>query len=381
MQTAASNYFWFVAGRFVSGYALCVVAVAVQIYNAEVSPPEIRGRVVGLQQLMVALGIAVSYWVNYFVNANTDWNGNPIQFKLPLGLQVIPPVVLIIGLLSLPKSPRWLATKDRYAEARSALSYIRGLDENHHLIDEELQEMSSFLESTQGSTWTEVFGPKNLTRLWVGVPLILFQQFAGQNVINYFSPELFHRLGLNSNQEDLFATGLVGILKIVMTVPALYVVDRLGRRPLMIIGTIIMASSFYYIGTFNAISPGSGSLTVGGYFAIASIYLFMAGYAISWGIIHYVLPSEIYPLNIRAKAQSIGAVVDWGFQVVSIKIYPYIIGLSNGGLYFVSAGLLTLFLVWIVIFLPETKGLGLEDVDLAFDTFPRWRKVKKRLEY
>ena len=103
----------------------------------------------------------------------------------------------------------------------------------------------------------------------------------------------------------------------------------------------------------------------------------------SWGIMHYCLPAEIYPLNIRAKAQSIGAVTDWTFQVVSIKMYPYLMDLPYGGIYFLSAGLLTLFLVWIVFFLPETKGLHLEDVDLAFDLFPRWKQVpaSKRQHY
>ena len=136
---------------------------------------------------------------------------------------------------------------------------------------------------------------------------------------------------------------------------------------------------FHIKGTFNSLSPpGSSSNSIANYIAIAMIYIFMAGYAMSWGIMHYCLPAEIYPLNIRAKAQGIGAVVDWTFQVVCIKMYPYLIDLPNGGVYFLTAGLLTLFLIWIILFLPETKGLALEEVDLAFNTFPRWKTVRPK---
>jgi hypothetical protein len=189
---------------------------------------------------------------------------------------------------------------------------------------------------------------------------------------------------------------MVGILKVLITIPALIAVDRLGRRPLMIGGTITMTCAFYYIGKiifrlqissifilgifYSLSSPESGSNSIANYIAIGMIYIFMAGYALSWGIMHYCLPAELYPLNIRAKAQGIGAIVDWTFQVVAIKMYPYLIDLPNGGVYYLTAGLLTLFLIWIIVFLPETKGLGLEEVDLAFDTFPRWKTVKLRAQ-
>lgn len=276
IQTVAPSFLWFVIGRFISGFSLCVIAVAVQVYNAEVSPSHIRGRVVGLQQFMVCIGIAASYWINYFVDTSEAWKGNSIQYSLPLGLQVVPPVVLFAGLLFLPQSPRWLATKGDYIGARKALANVRELAENDAAIDQELSDIAEFVDNHQTSTWTEVFGGKNMKRLSVGVPLILFQQFAGQNIINYFSPTLFSGLGLNQQSADLFATGMVGLLKVIITIPALMAVDRLGRRPLMIWGTIIMAGAFYYIGVFNVVSPANGkSITAGGYVAIGMIYVFM----------------------------------------------------------------------------------------------------------
>jgi hypothetical protein len=129
-----------------------------------------------MQQFMVCIGIASSYWINYFVGTYEPWKGNPIQYTLPLGLQVLPPLILFGGLLFLPKSPRWLAIKGDYLGARKALANIRELPQEHPDIDEELCEIAEFVDNNQTSTWMEVFGKKNMQRLSIGVPLILFQQ-------------------------------------------------------------------------------------------------------------------------------------------------------------------------------------------------------------
>jgi MFS family permease len=119
-------------------------------------------------------------------------------------------------------------------------------------------------------------------------------------MINYFAPTVFEHIGITGQSASLFATGFIGIVRMIMTVPALYVIDRLGRRPLMLIGTGVMLLSFFYIGGYSAISSGQG-INGWGYLAIALIYVFMSGYSISWGILHYVIPAEIYPQNIRYR--------------------------------------------------------------------------------
>lgn len=193
-------------------------------------------------------------------------------------------------------------------------------------------------------------------------------------MITYFAPTVFHDLGLTGKSADLLATGLIGIVRMIMTFPALYVIDKLGRRPLMLIGTSVMMISFLYIGIYATLHQGP--VNEWGYIAITLIYFFMSGYSISWGILHYVIPAEIYPQEIRAKAETVGAAFEGLFQILSIKMAPVIIEkLSTGNVFFLYMSLLSFYFCWIFVCLPETKGLGLEQIHLAFSTWKRWKPV------
>ncbi|KAI8906001.1 general substrate transporter [Gorgonomyces haynaldii] len=377
LQTVAQSFWIMCLGRFISGAGLAVLAISVSIYNAEIAPREIRGRIIGLQQLMVAIGIAAAYWMNY-IFAKVDTSANPaLRLEIPLGLQLVPSVLLAVGIFYVPESPRWLVMKGKIDEARAALARVRELPQDSEEVNNELQDIVTYLETRQTSTWKETFGKENRPRLGVGLPLVLFQQFAGQNLINYFAPEIFKNIGITGEANDLFATGVVGIVKMVMTVPSLWVIDRAGRRPLMLIGTVVMLASFFYIGIYKQVTSNETAVDTAGYLAIIMVYIFMAGYAISWGVLHYVLPGEIYPQNIRAKAETLNGIVDGIFQIVSIKIGPILINtLPKGGVYFFYAACLTVFLVWIFVCLPETKGIALEDMGIVFANWKRWQKVE-----
>jgi predicted MFS family arabinose efflux permease len=152
----------------------------------------------------------------------------------------------------MPQSPRWLATRNRIIEARLCLAKIRRLPPDSVQINTEMTEITDSLNSTQ-SSWSQTLTSQNLHRLSLGIPFIIFQQFLGQNLLNYYSPLLFKTLGLDSNGTDLLATGVIGVVKIIMTLPALIAVDRYGRRPLMLTGTVLMALSFYYIGYYTSL--------------------------------------------------------------------------------------------------------------------------------
>ena len=262
IQTLSHSLEVMLVGRFISGIAVSVMSVAVSMYNTEMAPSKIRGTIVGAQQLMVAVGSAFAYWLNYLMR-NVEGQA---QVVVPLGLQLVPAVFLFAGLIFLPRSPRWLASQGLLVEARESLAKIRQLPLSSDAVNDEMEEITTFLDQHKSSFWSEVFSPDNLQRLQIGVPFILFQQFLGQNLINYYSPTLFKSLGLDSNGADLFATGFIGIIKILMTVPALILVDKLGRRPLMLTGTILMAGSFYFIGYYTTLN--STSIGVAGYVVI-----------------------------------------------------------------------------------------------------------------
>ncbi|KAI8895509.1 general substrate transporter [Globomyces pollinis-pini] len=360
-QTVCWNLYIFYLGRLLSGFGLFCMIVSVALYNAEMASTHIRGRIVGIQQLMVVIGSAISYWINYFITFIDFTDNPPNQFRIPLGLQLVPSIILFCGCFFIPRSARWLCMKSRFSEAKESLAFIRELSTTDEEIQNEIDTIQDHLRSQHISNWSDVFSSSNLDRLYIGVVFVILQQFAGQNLIHYFAPVLFQKIGLNNGQ-DLLATGFVGIVKLIMTIPALMIVDVLGRRPLMLFGTLLMASSFMYIGVYIYTTPLV--FNSWGYGAIGCIYIFMTGYTISWGIMHYVIPSEIYPVHLRAKSGTVGILFELLFQVLSIKTAPTVIhDLPNGGVFFLYTGFLTLFLLWIYFYLPETKGVPLEDID------------------
>ena len=373
LQTFAWDYWSLVLGRMVSGFGLAVMMISISMYNSEVAPTHIRGQIIGVQQLMVATGIAIAYWTNYFM-AESSVQGQGV-FRIPLGMQIVPCIMLLVGVQFVPKSPRWLLTKGRTIEALESLMVLRELGPTDPILLDELLQMSDALEDRDESKWIQVLEPANLKRFSVGITILVFQQFAGQNLINYFAPTMFKQMGLTSGNSDLFATGFVGIDKMVMSLPGLYFVDRLGRRPLMLFGTVVMAASFYTIGVYTQFF-NDGHVGLMGYIAIGCVYTFMAAYSMSWGVLHYIIPAEIYPQHVRAKSETVGALFEGAFNILSVKLAPVILhSQSGGGTFFIFGALLTVFLVWIFVSFPETKGLALEDVDVVFSTWKRWKPI------
>jgi MFS family permease len=162
----------------------------------------------------------------------------------------------------------------------------------------------------------------------------MLQQFAGQNIINYFSPIIFRSIGLSaSSSADLLATGIIGIVRMIATVPALFAIDKFGRRPLLLGGTVIMALSFYYIGGYLEAYPPtkdeSADITAWGYLAVSCVYTFIGAYSMSWGVLHYVIPSEVFPTHLRAKAETLSGILEGAMQIASIQLAPLLISVLD----------------------------------------------------
>jgi MFS family permease len=254
------------------GMGVGSLSMIVPMYNAEIAPPEVRGALVGLQQLSITLGIMISFWIDYGTNfiGGTGAGQKESAWLVPLCLQLVPAVLLGVGMLFMPFSPRWLVHHNRETEALRVLARLRGLPEDNDLIELEYAEIkaqSLFEKKTLQENWPHLqeltamntaklqfvaigslFKTKAMfKRVIVATLTMFFQQWTGINAILYYAPTIFGGLGLSSNSVSLLATGVVGIVMWIATIPAVLYVDSWGRKPTLIVGAIGMASCHFII--------------------------------------------------------------------------------------------------------------------------------------
>lgn len=364
LQTAAPNVATLFVGRAVGGFALAWANIAVQIYTTECSPAEIRGTVVGIQQVMLTMGAAMAYWINYGLALHQGTLGNAI-FRIPFGLQFLPVVLMIFFVSFLPKSPRWLVLHDRDDDARKSLANLWSTDPSDDRVITEVAQIRTFSDAHPDATWTQVFSKTNFPRISVAVSLILFQQFTGQNLILYYAPRVFAGLGISSSTSGLLATGVVGLVKFTMSIFSILIIDTFGRRPLLLSGTLLMVIAFFYIGAETHIMPvqtlNGASIT-----GIVMVYVFILAYSYSWGTCHYIIVSEVLTNELRAKCQVLTGGTDWLFQYVTIQASSSMLKNLGGRTYFAFATFNTFFLIYFYFFLPETAQHKLEGMSSAF---------------
>lgn len=343
-----------VGARIVIGVAIGLASAAAPVYISEVAPPESRGRLVSFFQLAVTIGILIAYLVGLAFNGIEGW-------RWMLGLGVVPALALAFGMLRMPQSPRWLVmTGDDFA-ARATLAKIRVDDPD--TIDREIEEIKESIDEKPGA-WSELLQPVVKAALVVGVGLAILQQVTGINTVIYYAPTIIEFTGVNSSAGSILAAVGVGIINVAMTVVALRLLDRAGRRTLLMIGVSGMSISLFALG--GAFVGGGGS-TLASVVAIASLMLYVASFAISLGPIFWLLNAEIYPLGVRSKAAGVGTMANWTFNfIVSLTFLLLIEALGRSGAFWLYGGIgvLTLIFCWTLV--PETKGKHLEDIQAIF---------------
>ncbi|KAL2865080.1 sugar porter family MFS transporter [Aspergillus lucknowensis] len=425
-QCVAINVPMIFAGRAVAGLAVGMLTMVVPLYISEVSIPEIRGGLVVVQQLSVTIGILISYWIDYGSNyiggsrcapdlpysngvsfdpysdvpvggctgqSNTSW-------RLPLGIQIAPAVVLGIGMLFFPDSPRWLLMKEFDDEALSALSRLRRQARDSPALQNEYLEIraSIMLENTFAREHFPNFSGFRLhaaqylsfltnwsrfKRLAIGCCVMFFQQFMGCNAIIYYAPTIFGQLGLDGTTTSLLATGVYGIVNCLSTLPALLFIDKVGRRVLLMAGATGTCISLVIVG---AIVGAYGTSLVehksAGWAGIAFIYIYDVNFSYSFAPIGWVLPSEIFNLSIRSKAISITTSATWMCNFIIGLVTPDMLDSITWGTYIFFAAFCLLALAFTFFVIPETRGKTLEDMDLIFgDTAAHEEKERiKRIE-
>jgi sugar porter (SP) family MFS transporter len=343
-----------VLARLLVGLAIGVASYAVPLYISELAPPQSRGWMVSLNQLAITVGILVSYVVDYALSASSGW-------RWMLGLAVVPSVLLFIGVALLPDTPRWLVRNGQLDAARRVLMRVRG----GHTVEGELAEIESTLHTRTGG-WSELLAPTVRIALVVGIGLAIFQQVTGINTVIYYAPTIVQMAGIPSASGAILATSGIGLVNVLMTVVAMVLLDRVGRRPLLIGGMLVMAIALAVLGLAFALTGLAGSL---GAIAVASMMVYVGAFAVSLGPIFWLLIAEIYPLRIRGRAMGVATTANWASNLLVSLTFLTLTQVFGASLTFWLYALLTVAaLVFAYKLVPETKGRTLEAIERFWHT-------------
>lgn len=340
---------WLIVGRIIVGFAIGISSFTAPLYISEVSPAEHRGMLVSFNQLFITIGIVLSYLVDYVFSNDALW-------RWMLGVGVIPAFILLIGMICLPESPRWLLSKGFEDKARKVLHKIHGRLE----VEKEYKEIEASLRQQQGG-WKMLFQRWLTPAIIIGFGLAFFQQVAGINTIIYYAPTIFQMAGFQNATSAILATTGVGILNVLFTIIALPLIDKWGRRPLLILGTIGMILSLGALGF--AFSAASQSVMLK-WIALGSVMLYIPCFAASLGPIVWLMIAEIFPLKVRGLAASLSASVNWGTNMlVALTFLVLIQSLGAHGTFWLYSAMCVLCLIFIYFFVPETKDITLEQIE------------------
>ncbi|KAI1487388.1 putative hexose transport-related protein [Biscogniauxia mediterranea] len=380
-------------GRFVTGMGVGALAAIVPIYNSEVAPPEVRGALVALQQFAITFGIMVSFWVDYgtnYIGGTALGAQRDAAWLVPICLQLLPAAVLFAGMLLMPFSPRWLAHHGREAEARRVLASLRGLAPDHELVELEFLEIKAqsqfekrtvaehfphLREQTNWNTFKlqfvaikSLFQTKAMfRRVIVATVTMFFQQWTGINAVLYYAPSIFKQLGMSGNTTRLLATGVVGIVMFIATIPAVLYIDRVGRKPVLAVGAIGMATCHIIIAVIVAKNADQwASQPASGWAAVVMVWLFVIHFGYSWGPCSWIIIAEIWPLSSRPYGVTLGASSNWMNNFIVGQVTPDLLNKIGYGTYILFGVLTFIGAGFIWFFVPETKRLTLEEMDVIF---------------
>ena len=337
------------AARAIIGVAIGTASMLTPLYLAEIAPKGRRGFIVSLNQFCITAGILLSYIVDFCL---ADVAGN---WRWMLGAGAVPGVILFLGMLTLPDSPRWLAGRGRMDEARRALARMRRPAE----VEPELAELRS---ERQGKTapWSALLARGARRPLIIGSTLAVFQQVTGINTVIYYAPTIFQSAGMSSASVAILATVGVGLVNVIMTIIAMRLLDRAGRRPLLLwslggmVAMLVVLAIGFAVGAKGAVAL----LTVG------AVAIYVGFFAIGLGPVFWLLIAEIFPLSVRGRGMSVATVANWAANFIVTLLFPGVVASLGSAAAFSIFAVLSLG-AWIYIFaeVPETRGKSLEEIE------------------
>jgi sugar porter (SP) family MFS transporter len=335
--------------RLLLGFAIGTASLSVSAYIAEIAPPQRRGRLVSVNQMMISSGILLSYVSGFLLSPAGAW-------RWMLGLAAVPSILMFAGLLRLPESPRWLISRDRHDAARAVLRRIVGADE----VESELRTLSSAVLAEKNVTYRDVLKPQLRPAILLGIGVAAVNQLVGVNAITYYAPTLLTKAGFGESAAILSSVG-IGVANVVFTLVGLLLIDRIGRRPLLLVGLGGVVASLVIIGLLYAVTDLSGIWAAA---LVAFLIIYEAMFSASIGLAMWLVNSEIFPTAVRGKAGSFGMFTHWGLNlVISLTVLTAFEAFSPSGLFWIYAvfGLLGFF--YLKRFLPETRNRTLEEVE------------------
>lgn len=337
-----------VAARIVLGLSIGASSLVVPTYIAEIAPPDVRGRLVSLNQLMITIGIFVSYLVGSAFAESGGW-------RWMLGLAVIPSVVMLAGLAVVNESPRWLLSRGRDEQAREVLLLTRSAEET----EAELAEMRDAMREERRFSYRDLVKPRLRPAVLLGVAVAATNQLVGVNAVIYYAPTILKQSGMGDSAAILSSVG-IGATNMVFTAIALLLIDKVGRRPLLIGGTGVVVAVLFGIGALYLLPTMDGLgllLTIG-------LMLYEAAFAASLGLAIWLVNSEVFPTAVRGKASSVGTLTHWSLDfLISVSVLTLISTFTATGLFWLYGVFGLLGLAYLYRNLPETKGRSLEDID------------------
>lgn len=342
--------------RFIGGLGVGASSVAAPTYISEIAPAEKRGNLVARYQFMVVFGILIAFFSNFLLKGV----GGDIDWRLMLGVEAIPALVYCMMVLGIPDTPRWLyLIKGKEMEARDVLNHMQVSD-----VDKSIAELAEIraVEKSVG-----FFNKKYSFPILLAFLLAFFNQLSGINFILYYAPEILERAGL-ATQDSLFSSISIGAVNLVFTLLGMYLIDRLGRKTLLLWGSIgyIISLAMVAYGFYIGVSP---------VFLLFFICMFIASHALGQGAVIWVFISEIFPNNVRASGQSFGSSTHWIFAALITLITPLFLDAENGifkdnpwPIFAFFAGAMFLQLLFVLFLMPETKGKTLEELEAQLVT-------------
>lgn len=337
--------------RILQGVGVGASSVLVPVYIAELAPAKIRGLLVTSFQLMITVGIVIAYGVNTAAESQGSW-------RFPVGIASIFGIALALGVLFVTESPRWLIAVNKHAAARRTLIKLRGTDD----VSEEIKETERLNALEQDNIrWRDLLSGHIRPMIVIGVLVAFFSNACGINLVIYFAPQILQTSGFTSSASWIGTLGL-GLTNVIFTVVGMLIVDRIGRRPLLIAGAIGLTISLIILALIFSVPAFEGS----NWLALGSLVFYVVMYAVSPGMLGFLIISEISPLRARAKATSLSIFIIFATNlVIALLSLPMLNGMGTSATFWLFSAICVAFTIF-SFYVPETKGKSLEDVEFYF---------------
>jgi SP family galactose:H+ symporter-like MFS transporter len=349
LAVVAPSYGVLLAARAITGVAVGAVSSTVPVYLSEIAPPAARGRLVAINQLMITLGVVVAYCVGLAFSGSGEW-------RAMFGVGLLPSALLLVGMLRAPETPAWLDAHGETDRAREVLLQVGDAAEAERFLDDLRRRRAQQLRRA---------GVRALLRsaaapaLLVGVTLALVQQFAGINAVISYAPSIMERTGLDASNSILYSIG-IGVANVAATVVAVRLVDRRGRRPLLLASTAGTCVSLVLLGVTFEQSLGD----VGSWLSLVCLLAYVTSFAVGLGPIFWLLIAEIFPPEARAAGAGVATAVNWFSSfVVGLLFVPLADAIGQGPTFWLFAGVCALGFAFVRRYVPETRGRGISDIE------------------